>query len=191
LRKQFWWMRRPCGWRVNIPHSPATVQITLSSVELCLSVHEVEFFHVLWNKTLLQPLHASKKCLYIIKNKIACFWSFCGYFIFPLLAIRYILGPRYAFHVEGGCWCLRWFYQYPLNTNIKTILYILTHKQTLPNTCNNNTTYFYVHYTSDSFTMHGSQYSLLYTVRCLKCITYILWLYVFNKDKLTWKKKQF
>jgi len=34
----------PCGWQIGFPHSPAIAQITLSSVNLCLSLSEVECF---------------------------------------------------------------------------------------------------------------------------------------------------
>jgi hypothetical protein len=35
---------RPCGWQIGFRHSPAIAQITLSSVNLCLSLSEVERF---------------------------------------------------------------------------------------------------------------------------------------------------
>jgi len=35
---------RPCGWQIGFPHSPAIAQITLSLVNLCLSLSKVECF---------------------------------------------------------------------------------------------------------------------------------------------------
>jgi len=35
---------RPCGWQIGFPHSPAIAQIIISSVNLCLSLSEVEYF---------------------------------------------------------------------------------------------------------------------------------------------------
>jgi len=44
---------RPCGWQIGFPHSPAIAQITLSSVNLCLSLWEVECFCAWQNKIFL------------------------------------------------------------------------------------------------------------------------------------------
>ena len=44
---------RPGGGAVSFPNSPATVQITLSSVKPCLSVWESDCFCDLWNETLI------------------------------------------------------------------------------------------------------------------------------------------
>jgi hypothetical protein len=44
---------RPGGGTVSFPNSPATVQITFSSVKLCLSVSESDCFHDSWNETLI------------------------------------------------------------------------------------------------------------------------------------------
>jgi hypothetical protein len=37
-----------------IPHSPAVVQITLSSAKLCLSLSEADSFGALWNETFVR-----------------------------------------------------------------------------------------------------------------------------------------
>jgi hypothetical protein len=70
---------RPHSWQVSFSHSPAIAQITLSSVELCLSLSEVVCSRALWNKTLLQSFnvfYASTNCLHFIKNKFSCFFIF-------------------------------------------------------------------------------------------------------------------
>jgi hypothetical protein len=62
-----------------LPHSPATAQITLSSVKLCLSLSEVYCFHALWDEAVLQSfnvLYASEGYIYFIKSKhslLLCF----------------------------------------------------------------------------------------------------------------------
>jgi hypothetical protein len=38
---------RTGGQRVSFPHSPAAAQVKLSSVKLCLSLSNVDFFHIL------------------------------------------------------------------------------------------------------------------------------------------------
>lgn len=55
--------------------SPATVQIFLISVTVCLSLSKVNCFDAVWNETILQSynvFYASKKnCLYIYILKIS------------------------------------------------------------------------------------------------------------------------
>ena len=45
---------RPTGWRVAFLQSPATVQVTLSTGKLRLSLSDVACFPVSWNETLFQ-----------------------------------------------------------------------------------------------------------------------------------------
>ena len=45
---------RPHDLQVSCPNSPAIVQITLSSVKLCLSLSDIDCFHALYKDTPLQ-----------------------------------------------------------------------------------------------------------------------------------------
>jgi hypothetical protein len=54
---------------VGFPHSPAIAQITLSSVNLCLSLRQVHCFCALGNDTIFQlfnVFYASRKFLYLL-----------------------------------------------------------------------------------------------------------------------------
>jgi hypothetical protein len=76
---------RQRGWQVSFPHSLAIVQITYSEVMLCPSLSEVECFHAVWNKILLESFnvfYASQKCTLL---KFYAFGALKGYFTFLLL----------------------------------------------------------------------------------------------------------
>jgi hypothetical protein len=95
------WFRRTgmrsSGWQVGFHHSPAIVEITLSTVKLSLS--EADWFRALWSVTLLQSFnvfYASKTCLYFVKNKPSCLLAFWG-FVFLLLVFHMLLGPNIRF----------------------------------------------------------------------------------------------
>jgi len=49
--------KRKCGSQVSFLHSPAIVQITLSSVKLHLSLSEVNCLNAVWNETLLPSIN--------------------------------------------------------------------------------------------------------------------------------------
>lgn len=77
---RFWRFRmRPHGWRVSFIPSPATAQITLSPVKICILLMETDCFHTLWYDTLPQSLkkfYVSKKCLYFNKTSFHDFVPF-------------------------------------------------------------------------------------------------------------------
>ena len=73
----------PYGWQVSLLHSPAVVQITVSTVRLHLSFIEVDCFCAVWNETALQlftVFYVSQNCLYFTKNKLSYFLCFLSLF---------------------------------------------------------------------------------------------------------------
>jgi hypothetical protein len=88
------------GWQGSCPHSSAIVQITLSSVSICLSLSEVDCCHALCNGTCLQicnVFYASKKVFVL---KLSYFLHFCGYFMFLLLLFHMFLQPNCHFALK-------------------------------------------------------------------------------------------
>jgi hypothetical protein len=77
-------------WPISFPHSPATVQITLSSVKPCLSFIEMDCFHALWNDTVLQffsVYYASKNNCILFEINFHSFY----YSVFLLLVFLKVL----------------------------------------------------------------------------------------------------
>jgi hypothetical protein len=76
----FWHIRmRPRGWRVSFIPSPATAHITLSPVQICISLMETDCFHTLWYENLplsLKKLYVFKICLYFNKTSFHDFLPF-------------------------------------------------------------------------------------------------------------------
>lgn len=93
------WMR-PRGWWNSCSTSTGIVQITLSSVSLCLSLSEVDHRCSLWN---LAPRHscdifyASKVCLYVIETYCHSSFAFWTYFVFLLVVFHKFLEPSRHF----------------------------------------------------------------------------------------------
>ena len=75
----------PRGLRVGCPHCPAIVQITLSSVKLCLSLSEVDCRQALLNETFLQwsnVFQASKECFSLFRIMFyAHFFTFLLFYL--------------------------------------------------------------------------------------------------------------
>jgi len=103
--------------------SPATVQITLSSVNLHLSVSEVDCFHDNGMK-FCKSFNVSVlpySVLYFIKYKLSClFYTFWSYFLFLLLTFRYILGTKQVLDPENGFQCSWYFYWSQFIMNMAT-----------------------------------------------------------------------
>lgn len=73
--------------------------ISHSSVQLCLSLSEVDCFWALWYETLHPSpnvFHTSKKCLYFAKTSMLVM-PFSGYFIF-IMCISKVLGTKQTLH---------------------------------------------------------------------------------------------
>jgi hypothetical protein len=81
-------------WDYMTSDSPATIaHITRNSVKLCVSLSVVDCSYALQSKAILQSfnvLHASRNCLYFIKNQLWCFFCafeviiyFCWWFFEP------------------------------------------------------------------------------------------------------------
>jgi hypothetical protein len=78
---------RPRGLTVGCPHCPVIVQITLSSVKLCLSLSGVDCRQELLNETFLQlsnVFQASKECFSLFRIMFYALYYIWGYFTFLL-----------------------------------------------------------------------------------------------------------
>lgn len=84
-----------------------------------------------WNQTLLQAVnvfYASKKYLFFITNKIPSFLCCLMLFYILITGIFKFLEPnRPSTPKMDGFWCLWWFYQSQLTTDITTLLYVYMH----------------------------------------------------------------
>jgi hypothetical protein len=90
---------------VSLTHPPTVAQITLRYIKITLSVTEVDCFHALWNKSLLQSfttVHASKTCLYFSKKKCSYFLCLFRLSYTFITVISLIPATKQAIYIENG-----------------------------------------------------------------------------------------
>ena len=122
-----WIGARPHGGASASPHSPTIAQITLSSVNLSLSLSEVDCFHALHNKTLLQSFNdfmLPKQVCTSFKINVHTLHTFLSYLIFYYSYFMNSWNHKGILHWKWIPVFL--FYQSQLIKNTETLLYFIS-----------------------------------------------------------------
>jgi hypothetical protein len=82
------------------------VPISVSSIELCPSLSEVDCFFVIaeWDCPSIGVFYATKQCFYFINNQLPCFCAFV-HLIFLILVFHNVLEPDRCFTLKMGDIC--------------------------------------------------------------------------------------
>ena len=129
-----------CDWfqQICFLHSLAPVQSNLSSVNFCLSLGEMVWYHTSWRQALIQAfiiIYASKRCSYFNKN------NFLSYFVSGVYVILRKLFEQYTnFTLKTASKCSWLLYRSQLFTNIENVLQCDTEcacHRSAPCFCNN------------------------------------------------------
>ena len=89
---------RMTQWQLaSFPRSPDIAHTTLGSVQLCLSLNDIDCLCVWWNEILPPSFnisYTSKGCLHLIKNIFSWFLSFLLLFYMFVSGISYFSEPN-------------------------------------------------------------------------------------------------
>jgi len=117
------------GWDLMAGRSflccPGTVQITCSSVKLCIASCDVDWSHSSWNGTHIVSFDifcVFKMCLYLLGRRLPSFHASWGYSVLLSLAFLRFMKPNNVFGIAYSSLCLWQFNWSQLLTVIKTVV---------------------------------------------------------------------